>query len=125
MITERKEKILDPVLQMLSALKWIDIRLESPERRIAYPKDIGSDKASFLQNNKHSFDVGDSLRTDIAMALFFGQKLMENKNRKLGADLIAYLAHAGFIVSSIVCVGDEVTSWIVAGKHFVLEMYSS
>lgn len=125
MLTAKTEVIHNPVISMLAALKWIDKRLEYPERRILYQQEVGSNRAVFMLDSPYPFQVGDSLRMDVGMAGFFGKKAMLNSDDKLNPDVLARLVDEGFNVSQIVCVGDSVSSWIVAGKHFLLEMRNS
>lgn len=109
---------------MLSALRWVDRRLEYPERRSMYNKDPHSDRAAFMLDKPHQFEAGDSLRTDIDMAGYFGKKALIDLSGKFDVESRKTLENEGFSISSIVCVGDNVSSWIIVGKHFMLEIRS-
>ena len=120
-----QETIHNSVTSMLAALRWIDNRLEYPERRALYHRDDESGRAMFMLDNPYEFEVGDNLRTDIGMAGFFGKKALLDDKHQFHPNVLDRLTKEGYTVNSIVCVGDNVSSWIVVGKHFALEMRNS
>jgi len=89
-----------------------------------YYKDPQSDRAAFMLDKPYSFQAGDSLRTDIDMAGYFSKKALIDLSGKFDTESRTTLENEGYLISSIVCVGDNVSSWIIVGKHFMLEIRS-
>ena len=106
----------------LAALKWIDSRLEYPERRASYDVDRESGRAVFGLEPIKDFQVTDHMRTDVAMARFFASKVVLDDKNQFNSTTIDSLKTEGYVVSAIVWVGDDISSWLVIGKHFALEM---
>ena len=107
---------------MLGALSWIDKSLLWPERRAAYKPDTESGRVLFPFPDTHEFEPHDGIRTDIAMARFFGNKIMVGDDGKLDEKIINKLAESKYSVISTIYIGNRLDSWIVVGQHFALEM---
>lgn len=122
MLTTRNEKPASPSNNMLAALRWVDKRLELPERRAVYAQCPSFERAMFSHDDDKQFQIGDGLRTDVGMARFFASKAMIGEDKKFDPTAWDELTNSGFSVNSIVCVGDDVASWVIVGKHFYLEV---
>lgn len=107
---------------MLSALSSIDQSLSFEERRARYAIDKTSQRVVFGLGMNFVFDVRERLETDIAMARWFGPGVMLGPDGKFDKKVLDELKLAQYDVNDIVCVGDDVSSWVVVGKHFALEM---
>lgn len=107
---------------MLAALRWVDKRLELPERRLVYAQCPQRERALFAHADDGNFAVADGLRTDVGMARFFANKALITSDKKFRHNVMEELRNGGFSINSIVCVGDAVASWVIVGKHFILEM---
>lgn len=125
MLTARQEQPHPPSKSMISALRWVDRRLEMPERRMNYIQCPNRERAVFNLGDDAQFELGDGLRTDVGMARFFAGKAMIGSDQKFDPETWVILGDNGFSVNSIVCVGDAVASWVIVGKHFILEMRNS
>ena len=108
---------------MMSALANMEHVLSFPERRAPYKPDPISHRVTFGYASNHKFDIRERLEIDIAMARFHGAGVMLSPcGRKLDDKVVSMLKEADYSINSIVCVGDNVSSWVVVGKHFALEI---
>jgi len=107
---------------LLSALRWVDNRLATLERRAMYTQCPSESRAMFTVATDEQFSLSDSLRVDVGMARFFARKAMIGDDKKFDPQTWTKLRDGGFEVNSIVCIGDDVASWFIVGKHFLLEV---
>lgn len=117
------QQTLSNVRSMMSALASMDHILSFPERRAPYGPDPITKRVMFDYNSHHKFDVRERLEVDIGMARFHASGVMLSPcGKKFDDSVISVLNAANYGVNSIVCVGDNVSSWVVVGKHFALEI---
>lgn len=110
------------VRSMVCALSAIDEMMGFPERSARFKVNQTDPKVVFGLGMNHHFDSRERLETDIAMARFFGGSILVGTDGRLNQKVLDELRQHEYDVGNIVCVGDDVSSWVVVGKHFALEM---